>query len=82
MILLDTDSSWDGTVGLWEARTGQGLGYCKGHTSVVGTARFSSDGARLATASWDRTARVWDVATRQELLVRFFPPGPGRKRLQ
>ena len=29
---------------------------------------FSPDGKRLATSSWDGTAKVWDVETGQELL--------------
>ena len=27
------------------------------------SAAFSPDGTRVVTASWDKTARVWDVAT-------------------
>ena len=38
------------------------------HGGVVLTATFSPDGARIATASGDRTARIWDVATGRELL--------------
>ncbi len=41
----------------------------KGHTGWVRTACFSPDGARLASASDDRTARVWDTRTGRELLV-------------
>ena len=35
----------------------------KGHADRVVTAHFSPDGKRIVTASWDKTARVWDAAT-------------------
>jgi WD40 repeat protein len=28
---------------------------------------FSADGTRLVTASWDRTAKLWDAATGKEI---------------
>jgi len=34
-----------------------------GHTGAVVDVRYSPDGKRVVTASYDRTARVWDVAT-------------------
>jgi WD40 repeat protein len=37
----------------------------QGHTHSVQSAAFSPDGMRIVTASWDRTARVWDARTGQ-----------------
>ena len=37
-----------------------------GHTSAVHSAAFSADGTRIVTASYDKTARVWDAATGKE----------------
>jgi WD40 repeat protein len=40
------------------------------HDQAVGSVRFAADGARLISASYDRTARVWNVATgEQELSI-------------
>ena len=33
-----------------------------GHTDIVQSASFSSDGKRVVTASDDKTARVWDLS--------------------
>jgi WD40 repeat protein len=54
--------------GIRERTRGDEVRRLRGHRfSVVGLA-FSPDGAKLATASWDRTARVWDVKTGKQLL--------------
>ncbi|KAG2751050.1 WD40 repeat-like protein, partial [Suillus brevipes Sb2] len=56
--------SWDRTVRLWNAGTGQPVGEpLRGHTGSVASASFSPDGTRIVTGSWDRTVRVWDAAT-------------------
>ncbi len=40
----------------------------KGHTAgTINSVAFSSDGARLVTGSFDRTARIWDAATGKQL---------------
>jgi predicted NACHT family NTPase len=56
-------ASGDKTARLWDARTGQQLRICQGHTDRVTSVAFSPDGTRLATASWDGTARLWDART-------------------
>ena len=37
------------------------------HDTVVASAQFSPDGERIVTASWDKTARVWDARTGKPL---------------
>ena len=41
----------------------------RGHGTSVNSAVFSPDGARVLTASYDNTARLWDAASGQELRV-------------
>jgi hypothetical protein len=61
--------SWDQTVKVWDARTGQELRTLRGHTDRVHCVAFSPDGARLASGSGDHTAKVWDARSGQELLA-------------
>ncbi len=43
------------------------LAILKGHNDSIHHLTFSPDGSRLASASFDKTVRLWDVSTQKEL---------------
>jgi eukaryotic-like serine/threonine-protein kinase len=53
-------SGFDTTARLWDAKSGTELRVLRGHTSIVGSAAFSRDGARIVTAGADGV-RIWDA---------------------
>jgi biopolymer transport protein ExbD len=67
---------------LWELKTGREIGRLVGHTGGIQSLDFSFDGQRLLSCSGgqflndaynphpssDNSLRVWDIATRQELI--------------
>jgi WD40 repeat protein len=53
-------SSFDATVGIWDARTGD-LRFSLFHDGPVGDADWSSDGGRLVTGGSDGGATVWEI---------------------
>lgn len=70
----------DRTAVVWNAATGKQLAVLEGHTSPLVQLSFSPDSTKLATAAdtpsrlrdgkaADTTARIWDVATGQQLAV-------------
>jgi WD40 repeat protein len=71
-------ASQDGTAIIWDADTGEPLQVLDGHDDgivgggvfqgVMGIA-FNHDGSLVATAGADKTARIWDVTTGEELQV-------------
>ena len=59
----------DGSVRMLRADSLKTLREIAGHSSYVWALRFDPTGRMLATASWDRTLRVFDVATGAEQFV-------------
>jgi WD40 repeat protein/serine/threonine protein kinase len=56
-----------GEVRIIDLQTGGQMSF-KGHALNVTDCAFSPDGRRLATTSVDKTIRIWDLATGQEVL--------------
>ena len=56
---------WD-TVRLWDLATKKHVTDLKGHSEEINALAISPDGAMLATASRDRTAVLWDLASCQK----------------
>ncbi|OCK76007.1 NWD1 protein, partial [Lepidopterella palustris CBS 459.81] len=57
--------SYDRTVKLWDARSGQEKATLKGHGGSVNAVAFSPDGSIVASGSWDSTVKLWDARSGQ-----------------
>ena len=60
-------ASWDKTVRLWDAGSGQVLHTWTGHTKAVWGVAWSPDGRRAVSVSWDKTVILWDAGSGQVL---------------
>ena len=58
-------------IGIWiyEAQTGKELALLIGHTGRVTSLGFPADGRFLASGSFDRTVRLWDIDTGKQTAV-------------
>jgi WD40 repeat protein len=54
---------------LSDAASGKMITVLKGHSDAISAGAFSLDGTLLATASLDRTTRIWDVLTGAQMAV-------------
>jgi WD40 repeat protein len=66
----------DGTVRLWDVKSGAAIRSMTGHTGDVRAVAYSPDGITLASAGRDGTVRVWDPATGQATAVLTAIHGP------
>lgn len=70
-----------GDISVFESDSLKRIQFLTGHSADIQSLDFSPDGSRLVSASYDRTVRIWDVATGRELIRLKSPNGSGFKHV-
>ena len=69
----------DGTVRLWDPRTGRALAWAVSHAGSINALAFAPDGRRLVSGGDDGVLRVWEVGAASLRLISQGPSSlPGR----
>ncbi|ESU15454.1 hypothetical protein FGSG_08955 [Fusarium graminearum PH-1] len=55
--------SWDDTIRIWNAETGECERVLEGHSADVNSVVFSHDSKKVASGSIDQTIRIWNAET-------------------
>jgi WD40 repeat protein len=55
--------SFDNTLKVWDAETGQETLTLEGHSGSVTSVSFSPDGKRIVSGSTDDTVKIWNVSS-------------------
>ncbi|MBV9168753.1 MAG: hypothetical protein JOZ81_01550, partial [Chloroflexi bacterium] len=66
---LGASSSLDGTVRLWDIRTGRLLATLQGHAAAVWAVALSADGRLVASGGGDQTVRLWESHTGRPVAI-------------
>jgi len=58
-----------GILSLWNSNRGRVVRYLVGHEGIVRAVSFNPDGKTLASGSWDKTIKLWNLHTFAEKMV-------------
>jgi len=67
LLAVGAGGSYNTWILLLDAHTGQEIRWLDGHNDIIFDLDFSPDGTRLASASRDGTAKIWDITTGREV---------------